>query len=87
MFCYLCTIRIPLPLSSSCLPICSTDIVETKNLTLEETAALFDGDDAKDNIAGATAPISGNHGDLKHDDISADEKLEHHDNEHVDNKL
>ena len=40
-------------------------IVETKNLSLEETAALFDGDDVK----GAMAAVAG---EIRHDD--GDEK-------------
>ena len=30
-----------------------TDVIETKNRTLEETAALFDGEDAVEQLAGA----------------------------------
>ena len=40
-------------------------IVETKNLSLEETAALFDGDDAKNALEAVAM-------DIRHDDI--DEK-------------
>lgn len=34
-------------------------IIETKNRTLEETAALFDGDDALEQITGAAAHEAG----------------------------
>lgn len=33
---------------------CYRYVIETKNLTLEETAALFDGDEAVENITAAT---------------------------------
>lgn len=33
-----------------------TVVIETKNRTLEETAALFDGDDARNVIIGHRAP-------------------------------
>ena len=48
-------------------------VIETKGLSLEETAALFDGEDARDQLAvnalhaAAAAP----------DSPSVDEKLEH----------
>jgi len=41
---------------------CYRYVIETKNLTLEETAALFDGDEAVENITAAT------HGGAVHDE-------------------
>lgn len=47
-------------------------IVETKNLTLEETAALFDGEDLAARIAHqSVVPVQ----DLREDDKDYDEKI------------
>jgi len=43
-----------------------TVVVETKNRTLEETAALFDGDSATEKIVGTAAAHAGVMHDIKH---------------------
>jgi hypothetical protein len=48
-------------------------VIETKNRTLEETAALFDGEDATEKI-GATAA---HHAGVEHDFKDDDEKASH----------
>ena len=50
-----------------------SDVVETKNRSLEETAAMFDGDEATQQISGAAhAKVDEPH-DEKHSDISFEE--------------
>lgn len=46
-------------------------VIETKNLTLEETAALFDGDEATKNVTRATHALTD---DVKSDSRTSDEK-------------
>jgi len=50
------------------LTLLSTVVVETKGLTLEETAALFDGEDAAKHIAGE----ANTHAHGAHDEKSSD---------------
>jgi hypothetical protein len=46
------------------------DVIETKNRTLEETAAVFDGVDATEQITAAAAALAG----VTHDLGGVDEK-------------
>jgi hypothetical protein len=48
-------------------------VIETKNLTLEETAAIFDGEEAEQNVVAAAAAAHGAH-DEKGSDSSMHEK-------------
>ena len=55
-------------------------IVETKNLSLEETAALFDGTDVTQGLHAATH-------ELRHDEKDLDEKGSASDNGYTPNSL
>jgi hypothetical protein len=59
VFLYFCALPFPFPKPYPYLTLLPSVVIETKNRTLEETAAIFDGEDATDQIVHSAAVQAG----------------------------